>query len=273
MLPLSLLDPTSGDGAGPVGVPVGPGRPEVDEAPTCRTAPRGAAAPVRPRGPAQLGVDPARAEARTQPRRRAPPKSRAAPTPTSRSPSRSSATMRPPVRVAAARPAARIARRGPIAGALERCSAASPPSRSRCCTDIGLPTPDLFGARGQRQGRRGAGARRRSRRRERVAGRVQSAFGLSHTLTAPLRSGRRRHRRDRPVAPRSRTPGPRARAACVRGAAQRDRGRARARRLVPRGDRGRLHGPADGAAEPPLLRRVLVAPRAAAAGRAMPWPC
>ena len=54
---------------------------------------------------------------------------------------------------------------------------------------------------------------------ERVAGRVQSAFGLSHTLTAPLRSEARRPRRDRPLAARDRDAWPESARRLVRGAA------------------------------------------------------
>jgi len=54
--------------------------------------------------------------------------------------------------------------------------------------DIGLPTPDLFGARGRAKPVEVLARGPEAEVVERLAGRVQSVFGLSHTLTAPLRS-------------------------------------------------------------------------------------
>jgi diguanylate cyclase (GGDEF)-like protein len=54
--------------------------------------------------------------------------------------------------------------------------------------DIGLPAPDLFGARGKARPVEVLARGTEAEVVDRVAGRVQSVFGLSHTLTAPLRS-------------------------------------------------------------------------------------
>jgi diguanylate cyclase (GGDEF)-like protein len=54
--------------------------------------------------------------------------------------------------------------------------------------DIGLPTPDLFGARGEARPSEVLARGSEAIVVERVADRVRSAFGLSHTLAAPLRA-------------------------------------------------------------------------------------
>jgi diguanylate cyclase (GGDEF)-like protein len=54
--------------------------------------------------------------------------------------------------------------------------------------DIGLPAPDLFGARGRAKPLEVLARGSEAVVVERVAGRVQSVFGLAHTLTSPLRS-------------------------------------------------------------------------------------
>lgn len=56
--------------------------------------------------------------------------------------------------------------------------------------DIGLPTPDLLGARLVAKPSEVLARGPEALVAERVADRVRSAFGLSHTMTAPLRSGR-----------------------------------------------------------------------------------
>jgi diguanylate cyclase (GGDEF)-like protein len=55
--------------------------------------------------------------------------------------------------------------------------------------DIGVPTPDILGSRGTAKLTEVLARGAEARVAERVADRVQSAFGLSHTLTVPLRSG------------------------------------------------------------------------------------
>jgi diguanylate cyclase (GGDEF)-like protein len=56
--------------------------------------------------------------------------------------------------------------------------------------DVGLPTPDLLGARLAAKPSEVLARGPEALVAERVAARVRSVFGLSHTLTAPLRSGR-----------------------------------------------------------------------------------
>jgi diguanylate cyclase (GGDEF)-like protein len=53
--------------------------------------------------------------------------------------------------------------------------------------DVGLPTPDLFGARGNAKVAEVLARGDEARIADRVADRVRAVFGLSHTLTAPLR--------------------------------------------------------------------------------------
>jgi diguanylate cyclase (GGDEF)-like protein len=54
--------------------------------------------------------------------------------------------------------------------------------------DVGLPTPDLFGARGAAKPSEVLTRGSEAVVVERIADRVQAAFGLSHTLAAPLRA-------------------------------------------------------------------------------------
>ncbi len=54
--------------------------------------------------------------------------------------------------------------------------------------DIGLPTPDILGIRGQAKASEVLARGDEAVVVERVADRVRAAFGLSHTITAPLRS-------------------------------------------------------------------------------------
>ena len=56
--------------------------------------------------------------------------------------------------------------------------------------DIGLPTPDLLGARGTAKPSEVLARGTEALIAERVADRVRSVFGLSHTLTVPLRADR-----------------------------------------------------------------------------------
>ena len=57
--------------------------------------------------------------------------------------------------------------------------------------DLGMPLPDLLGTRGSAKPSEVLARGPESTVAERIAGRVQSVFGLSHTLSAPLRSGQR----------------------------------------------------------------------------------
>ena len=122
--------------------------------------------------------------------------------------------------------------------------------------DVGLPTPDLLGMRGTAKPSEVLARGPEALVAERVADRVRSAFGLSHTLTAPLRSGSGvigaivLSRRDR-------DPWPQSARRLVRGAATETAAaleRASSQRQVAA---SRLHRPTHGPPEPALLRGVL----------------
>lgn len=99
---------------------------------------------------------------------------------------------RPPVRVRVRRELARRGgRRASDTGVgrpfLRRAAAES----LALLTDLGLPAPDLFGSRGKAKPAEVLARGPEAAVVERVAGRVQSVFGLSHTLTSPLRADHR----------------------------------------------------------------------------------
>jgi diguanylate cyclase (GGDEF)-like protein len=95
---------------------------------------------------------------------------------------------RPPVRVRVRRD---VLRRGgrrasdtrPVRTIVRRAAAES----LALLTDLGLPVPDLLGSRGTARPSEVLARGPEADVTERVAARVQSGFGLSHTLTAPLR--------------------------------------------------------------------------------------
>ena len=101
-------------------------------------------------------------------------------------------TGRPPVRVRVRRGVERRgSRRGSDAGLVRTVLRRSAAESLALLTDLGIPVPDLVGARGSAKASEVLARGPEAVVAERLAGRVQSAFGLSHTLTAPLRSGRR----------------------------------------------------------------------------------
>lgn len=183
MLPVSLLDPEPGEERASVGVPVGPGRPEALPAASIPSltpeerlrffAPAGAAVSVGSAGgtetdePAEAGdaeqVDGAEQltldiEADELP----------------------TASLMPSL--------PRVARRETDAGGsrtlLRRIAAES----LALVQDIGLPTPDILGSRGRARPVEVLARGSEAVVVERLAARVQSVFGLAHTLTSPLRS-------------------------------------------------------------------------------------
>ena len=138
--------------------------------------------------------------------------------------------------------------------------------------DVGLPTPDLLGVRGTAKPSEVLARGPEALVAERVADRVRSAFGLSHTLTAPLRAGGGvigaivLSRRDR-------DPWPQSARRLVRGAATETAAaleRASSQRQVAA---SRLHRSAHRPAEPALLRRVLRARDRPSPRRRRRWPC
>lgn len=99
---------------------------------------------------------------------------------------------RPPVRVRARRGLERRGVRGASDTGLVRTVIRRSAAESMALMkDLGLPMPDLVGARGSAKPSEVLARGPEALVAERVAGRVQIAYGLSHTLTAPLRSGRR----------------------------------------------------------------------------------
>jgi diguanylate cyclase (GGDEF)-like protein len=99
---------------------------------------------------------------------------------------------RPPVRVRVRRGMERRgSRRASDVGLVRTVLHRSVAESLALLTDLGIPVPDLVGARGSAKPSEVLARGPEAVVAERLAGRVQSAFGLSHTLTAPLRSGRR----------------------------------------------------------------------------------
>ena len=198
MLPVSLLDAPPGPTVDSVGVPVGPGRPDTE-------------ADARPPGqsmsPAEririFAAQAHRAPSRPTRRPRRPPmpsrrsrgsgasgcRNRREPAPADAGEQLTLAIETDDEPVASLMPSLpRVARRETDAGGsrtlLRRIAAES----LALLQDIGLPTPDLFGARGKAKPVEVLARGPEAEVVERVADRVQSVFGLSHTLTAPLRS-------------------------------------------------------------------------------------
>ena len=98
---------------------------------------------------------------------------------------------RPPVRVRARREVVRRgARRASDTGSLRPLARRAAAESLALLTDLGLPVPDLLGSRGTARPTEVLARGPEAAVVERVAARVQSGFGLSHTLTAPLRSER-----------------------------------------------------------------------------------
>jgi diguanylate cyclase (GGDEF)-like protein len=96
---------------------------------------------------------------------------------------------RPPVRVRVRREVARRgARRASDTGLARAILRRAAAESLALLTDLGLPAPDLFGSRGRARPAEVLARGDEALITERVASRVHSAFGLSHTLTAPLRS-------------------------------------------------------------------------------------
>jgi diguanylate cyclase (GGDEF)-like protein len=186
-LPLSLLDlppeTPSRPTTGPIGAPVavGPGL-AAATAPPARVRPPAAEfvllgerpADVRPAGEAPAG-DPPTTEA-----------------PASDAPASAGEGLPlPPVRVRVRRGLERRgSERAPDVGLARTVLRRSVAESLALLTDLGIPVPDLVGARGSAKPSEVLARGPEAVVVERLAGRVQSAFGLSHTLTAPLRSGR-----------------------------------------------------------------------------------
>ena len=97
---------------------------------------------------------------------------------------------RPPVRVRVRRELERRgARRASDTGLARTIARRAAAESLALLTDLGIPAPDLFGSRGTAKPAEVLARGPEAAVVERVAGRVQSVFGLSHTLTSPLRAG------------------------------------------------------------------------------------
>ena len=190
MLPVSLLDPTPGSNPDSVGVAVGPGLPDVEP-----TAPP----PVQSLTPAERMriFAPQVTEPEPEAEPGAEPELESAPTG-----AETSETVPPEAGeqltlaiepddepVASLMPSLpRVARRETDTGGSRTLIRRIAAESIALLQDIGLPAPDLFGARGKAKPVEVLARGPEAEVVERVAGRVQSVFGLSHTLTAPLRS-------------------------------------------------------------------------------------
>jgi diguanylate cyclase (GGDEF)-like protein len=182
MLPVSLLDPTPGLAVDSVGVPVGPGPPE----PEADVRP-----PVQSLSPAErIRIFAADAtEPEREPTDEAGGPAAAESVPADAGEQLTLAIEPDDEPVASLMPSLpRVARRETDPGGshtfIRRIAAES----IALLQDIGLPAPDLFGARGKAKPVEVLARGPEAEIVERVADRVQSVFGLSHTLTAPLRS-------------------------------------------------------------------------------------
>lgn len=177
MLPVSLLDPALGAARGSVGVAVGPGPPDSEAARPASVHSLTPEERLRIFAPqaTMSEPDPAGADA-------------AAPA-SADDPEQLTLAIEPDEPVATLMPSlSRVARRETDSGGgrtlIRRIAAES----LALLRDIGLPAPDLFGARGRAKPVEVLARGPEAEVVERLAGRVQSVFGLSHTLTAPLRS-------------------------------------------------------------------------------------
>ena len=183
MLPVSLLDPTPGSVQDSVGVPVGPGRPDTEadaRQPEQATSPaeriRIFAAPaIGPEATAVQTDGSAEAEA-----------SEPAPADVGEQLTLAIENDEPVASLMPSLP--RVARRETDPGGSRTLVRRIAAESIALLQDIGLPAPDVFGARGKAKPVEVLARGPEAEVVERVADRVQSVFGLSHTLTAPLRS-------------------------------------------------------------------------------------
>ena len=178
MLPVSLLDPTPGPEQDSVGVAVGPGLPDTEAAASPRVQSLTPAERMRVFAPqvAEGEPPPDGAEA-------------AEPAPADAGEQLTLAIDPDDEQVASLMPSLpRVARRETDTGGSRTLVRRVAAESIALLQDIGLPAPDLFGARGKAKPVEVLARGPEAEVVERVAGRVQSVFGLSHTLSAPLRS-------------------------------------------------------------------------------------
>lgn len=177
MLPVSLLDPTPGSGLDSVGVAVGPGRPVTEPAtpPVQSLTPKERLRIFAPQA-SEPEIPPDDGEA-------------SEPAPADTGEQLTLAIEPDDEPVASLMPSLpRVARRETDPGGSRTLIRRIAAESIALLQDIGLPAPDLFGARGKAKPVEVLARGPEAEVVERVADRVQSVFGLSHTLTAPLRS-------------------------------------------------------------------------------------
>jgi len=184
VLPLSVLDLPPGEDLAPVGVPVGaaapapvPIGPEPPEPGLAEASATGTEAGAGDAGAA--GTEATAAGPATTPA--APP---TVPQPTSAS----GPDVPAPTESRPALP--RVARRASDTGGAVIVLRRAAAEGLALLRDVGLPTPDLFGTRGSAKLAEVLARGDEALVAERVADRVRAVFGLSHTLTAPLRGDR-----------------------------------------------------------------------------------
>ena len=172
VLPLSVLEaPPDHEERTPIAVPVGIGAEPVTPEPVA-SAIAAADAPASAQAPTSGSV----------------PASASTPEPS-----------RPPylgahpatdIAIAAAGPLPRVARRASDVGGFRLVIRRLAAEGLALLKDIGLPTPDILGSRGTARLAEVLARGPESLVAERVADRVRAVFGLSHTLTVPLRAER-----------------------------------------------------------------------------------
>ena len=184
MLPVSLLDPTPGEGSTSVGVPVGPGLPDADPPARPPVQSLSPAERIRIFAPQATGPD-------LTPADREPFSDAEASEPAPADAGEQLTLAIEPIDepVASLMPSLpRVARRETDPGGSRTFVRRIAAESIALLQDIGLPAPDLFGARGRARPVEVLARGPEAEVVERLADRVQSVFGLSHTLTAPLRS-------------------------------------------------------------------------------------
>jgi diguanylate cyclase (GGDEF)-like protein len=200
MLPVSLLDREPGDAATSVGVPVGPGISDQDvPASSASMTPQerlrffalaAVAAPADAAEEAATGSEGATADemgAATPNAEESATAGEAGPVDGAQQLTLEiEAETSPALSLMPSLP--RVARRETDTGGSRTLLRRAAAESLALLQDIGLPAPDLFGARGRAKPREVLARGSEAVVVERVAERVQSVFGLAHTMIAPLRA-------------------------------------------------------------------------------------
>jgi diguanylate cyclase (GGDEF)-like protein len=175
LLPLSVLDAPDGEERAPVAVPVGDaGGPDAAAAAASAAQASAAQAPTTPAPAARAPASPAPAA------------------PASATPARTYLGAHPAtdIAISGAGPLPRVARRASDVGGFRLVVRRLVAEGLALLRDVGLPTPDILGSRGTATLAEVLARGPEAVVAERVADRVRAVFGLSHTLTVPLRAER-----------------------------------------------------------------------------------